>query len=135
MTRQRVAEKLGLAVVARVVAHSAHALEPARFTTAPVGALRKVLAKSGWTVDGIDLFEVNEAFAMVPMVAAKELGISMDKLNVNGGATALGHPVGASGARVIATLLSALSQRGLKRGVASLCIGGGEATAMALELV
>ncbi len=135
MTRQSVAEKLGLTIVARVVAHAAHAHEPSQFATAPVPAMRKVLTKAGWTVDEVDLFEVNEAFAVVPMVAERELGISRDKLNVNGGACALGHPIGASGARILATLLSALEARGGKRGVASLCIGGGEATAMAVELV
>jgi acetyl-CoA C-acetyltransferase len=135
MTRASVAEKLGLTVVAKVVAHAAHAHEPGLFTTAPVPAMRKVLSKAGWTVDDVDLFEVNEAFAVVAMIAARDLGIPEDKLNVNGGATALGHPLGASGARIIATLLGALENRGLRRGVASLCIGGGEATAMAVELV
>jgi acetyl-CoA C-acetyltransferase len=135
MTSAARAEKLGLPVVAKIVAHAAHAHEPGKFTTAPVPALRKVLAKAGWTVDDVDLFEVNEAFAVVAMIAAKELGIPGEKLNVNGGATALGHPIGASGARIIATLLAALEARGLKRGVASLCIGGGEATAVAVELV
>ena len=135
MTRQSVAEKLGLPVVARVVATAAHAHEPAKFTTAPVPAIRKLLEKAGWTIDDVDLFEVNEAFAVVAMIAAKDLDIPADKLNVNGGATALGHPIGASGARIMATLLGALETRGLKRGVASLCIGGGEATAVALELV
>ena len=130
-----VAERLGLPVVARVVASAAHAHEPALFTTAPVPAMRKVLDKAGWTAAEVDLFEVNEAFAVVAMIAAKELGIPDDKLNVHGGATALGHPIGASGARILATLLAALEQRGLRRGVASLCIGGGEATAMAVELV
>ena len=105
------------------------------FTTAPVPAIRKALKKAGWSVDDVDLFEVNEAFAVVAMIAARELGISLDKLNVNGGATALGHPIGASGARIIATLLAALETRGLRRGIASLCIGGGEATAMAVELL
>ena len=135
LTRQSVAEAKGLTVVARVVAHAAHAHEPSKFTTAPVPAIRKVLAKAGWDITDVDLFEVNEAFAVVAMIAAKELGIPDDKLNVNGGATALGHPIGASGARIITTLLAALKTRGLKRGVASLCIGGGEATAMAVELV
>jgi len=135
MTRQSVAERLGLTVVARVAAHAAHAHEPGQFATAPVPAMRKVLAKAGWRVDEVDLFEVNEAFAVVAMVAERELGISRDRLNVNGGACALGHPIGASGARILATLLSALEARGGKRGVASLCIGGGEATAMAVELV
>lgn len=135
LTRQSVADAKGLPVVARIVAHAAHAHEPSKFTTAPVPAIRKVLGKAGWTVADVDLFEVNEAFAVVAMIAAKELGIPADKLNVNGGATALGHPIGASGARIVATLLAALKARGLKRGVASLCIGGGEATALAVELV
>ncbi|WP_267389065.1 acetyl-CoA C-acyltransferase [Sphingomonas sp. GC_Shp_3] len=135
MTRQSVAEKLGLTVVARVVATAGHAHEPAKFTTAPVPAIRKVLNKAGWSVADVDLFEVNEAFAVVAMIAARDLDIPADKLNVNGGATALGHPIGASGARIMATLLAALEARGLKRGVASLCIGGGEATAVALEIV
>ncbi|MET0239213.1 MAG: acetyl-CoA C-acyltransferase [Sphingobium sp.] len=135
MTRQSVAEKLGLPIVARVVATSGHAHEPNKFTSAPVPAIRKLLDKAGWTIDDVDLFEVNEAFAVVAMIAQKELGIPSEKLNVNGGATALGHPIGASGARIMATLLGALENRGLKRGVASLCIGGGEATAVALELV
>ena len=135
MTRQSIAEKLGLPIVARVVATAAHAHAPAKFTSAPVPAMRKVLERAGWTVDDVDLFEVNEAFAVVAMIAQKELAIPAEKLNVNGGATALGHPIGASGARIMATLLGALENRGLKRGVASLCIGGGEATAVALELV
>ncbi len=134
MTRRSVAERLGLPVIATVVASAAHAHEPSRFTTAPVPAMRKLLEKARWSVDDVDLFEVNEAFAVVAMIAAKELGIPADKLNVNGGATALGHPIGASGARIVATLLGALQERGLKRGIASLCIGGGEATAMAFEL-
>jgi acetyl-CoA C-acetyltransferase len=135
MTRESVAKKLGMKIVAKVVAHAAHAQEPSLFTTAPVPAVRKVLDRAGWTVDDVDLFEVNEAFAVVAMVAERDLGIPREKLNVNGGACALGHPIGASGARIIATLLSALEARGGKKGVASLCIGGGEATAMALELV
>lgn len=135
MTRASVAEKLGLPVVARVAGHSAHAHEPGLFTTAPVPAIKKLMERIGWTVDDVDLFEVNEAFAVVAMIAARDLGIPDDKLNVNGGATALGHPIGASGARILATLLGALENRGLKRGIASLCIGGGEATAMAVELV
>ncbi|TAL02746.1 MAG: acetyl-CoA C-acyltransferase [Rhodospirillaceae bacterium] len=134
MTRRSVAEKLGLPIVATVVAQAAHAHEPGLFTTAPVPAIKKVLAKAGWSVGDVDLFEVNEAFAVVAMIAARDLNIPMEKLNVNGGATALGHPIGASGARIVATLLGALENRGLKRGVASLCIGGGEATAMAIEL-
>lgn len=135
MTRASVAEKLGLKVVARVVSHAGHAHEPGLFTTAPVPAMQKAMRKVGWTVDDVDLFEVNEAFAVVAMIAERELGIDRSKLNVNGGACALGHPIGASGARILATLLSALEARGGKRGVASLCIGGGEATAMAVELV
>jgi acetyl-CoA C-acetyltransferase len=135
LTRQSVAEAKGLPIVARVIAHAAHAHEPSKFTTAPVPAIRKLLDKAGWTVADVDLFEVNEAFAVVAMIAAKDLDIPADKLNVNGGATALGHPIGASGARILTTLLAALQTRGLKRGVAALCIGGGEATAMAVELV
>ncbi len=134
LTRESVAKEKGMNVVARIVAHAAHAHEPSKFTTAPVPAMRKVMEKAGWSVDDVDLFEVNEAFAVVAMIAAKELNIPDDKLNVNGGATALGHPIGASGARILATLIAALQTRGLKRGVASLCIGGGEATAMAVEL-
>jgi acetyl-CoA C-acetyltransferase len=134
MARESEAIARGLPILARIVAHSAHAHEPGLFTTAPVPAMQKVLAKAGWSVADVDLFEVNEAFAVVAMIAAKELGIPAEKLNVNGGATALGHPIGASGARIIVTLLAALEARGGKRGVASLCIGGGEATAMAFEL-
>jgi acetyl-CoA C-acetyltransferase len=135
MTRASVAKRLGLNVVARVVSHAGHAQEPGLFTTAPVPAIRKALTKAGWTVDDVDLFEVNEAFAVVAMIAERDLAIPREKLNVNGGACALGHPIGASGARILATLISALEARGGKRGVASLCIGGGEATAMAVELV
>jgi len=135
MTRQSVADRLGLAPVARIVSHAAHAHAPAKFTTAPVDASRKALEKAGWSVDDVDLFEVNEAFACVSMIAMRDLGIPHDKINVHGGATALGHPIGASGARIIATLISALQTHGGKRGVASHCIGGGEATAVALELV
>ncbi len=134
MTRQSVAMTLGLPIIATVVAHAAHAQAPSQFTTAPVPAIRKVLARAGWTVADVDLFEINEAFAVVAMIAAKELDIPADKLNIHGGACALGHPIGASGARIIATLLSALQQSGGRRGVASLCIGGGEATALALTL-
>ena len=134
MTRRSVAERLGLPLVATVIAHAAHAHEPGLFTTAPVPAMRKALAKAQWSVDDVDLFEVNEAFAVVAMIAAKELGIPAEKLNINGGATALGHPIGASGARILATLIAALEAGGLRRGMASLCIGGGEATAMAVEL-
>ncbi|CAN5643647.1 acetyl-CoA C-acyltransferase [soil metagenome] len=135
MTRESVARRLGLKIVARVAGHAAHAHEPGLFTTAPVPAMRKVLKKAGWSVADVDLWEVNEAFAVVAMIAEKELGLDRAKLNVNGAACALGHPIGASGARILATLLSALEARGGKRGVASLCIGGGEATAMAVELV
>jgi acetyl-CoA C-acetyltransferase len=134
MTRESVARELGLPIIARVVAHAAHAHEPGLFTTAPVPAMRKALKKAGWSVEDVDLFEVNEAFAVVAMIAQHELGIPREKLNVNGGATALGHPIGASGARVLTTLLAALKARGGRRGLASLCIGGGEATAMAVEL-
>jgi len=135
MARESVAKALGLTIEARVVATAAHAHEPAKFTTAPVPAIQKLLKKAGWTVDEVDLFEINEAFAAVTMIAMRDLGIPHDKVNVNGGATALGHPIGASGARILATLIAALKARGLKRGVASLCIGGGEATAMAVELL
>ena len=135
MTRESVARTLGLPIIARVVSHAAHAHEPGLFTTAPVPAMRKALDKAGWTVADVDLWEINEAFAVVAMIARKELGIDGDKLNVNGGATALGHPIGASGARILSTLLAALQARGGKKGVASLCIGGGEAVAMAVELV
>ena len=135
LTRQSVADTLGKTPIARVVAHAAHAQEPSKFTSAPVPAIQKVLEKAGWKVDDVDLFEVNEAFACVAMIAMRDIGIPHDKINVNGGATALGHPIGASGARILTTLVAALQDRGLKRGVASLCIGGGEATAIAVELV
>jgi acetyl-CoA C-acetyltransferase len=135
MTRMSVAEKLGLTPVARIVAHAGHAHAPARFTTAPVFAMKKALEKAGWSTTDVDLFEVNEAFACVAMIAMKELGLARDVVNVNGGACALGHPIGASGARILATLLSALETNGQKRGLASLCIGGGEATAVAVELL
>jgi len=135
MTRQSVAEARGLKPIAKIVAHSTNAGAPNWFTTAPVGAIEKVLAKAGWTKDDVDLYEVNEAFAVVAMIAMKDLGLPHDKVNVHGGACALGHPIGASGARVMVTLLAALQKYGQKRGVASLCIGGGEATAVALELM
>ncbi len=134
MTRESVARRLGMTIVARVAGHAAHAHEPSQFTTAPVPAMRKALKRAGWSVEDVDLFEVNEAFAVVAMIAQRDLGIDPAKLNINGGACALGHPIGASGARIIATLISALQARGGKRGVAALCIGGGEATAMAVEL-
>ncbi len=135
LTRASVAQKLGLTPVARIMAHAGHAHEPGLFTTAPVPAMKKALKRAGWSVADVDLFEVNEAFAVVAMIAMKELGLDHAKVNVNGGATALGHPIGASGARILATLLSALQARGGKRGLASLCIGGGEATALAVELI
>ena len=135
LTRQSVADKLGKPPVARVVAHAAHAHAPEKFTSAPVPAIQKVLDKAGWSVGDVDLFEVNEAFACVAMIAMRDIGIPRDRINVNGGATALGHPIGASGARIVTTLIAALQDRGGKRGVASLCIGGGEATAIAVELV
>jgi acetyl-CoA C-acetyltransferase len=135
MTRASVAERLGLTPIARVVASAGHAHSPALFTTAPVFAMRKALEKAGWSTGDVDLFEVNEAFACVAMIAMHDLGLSHDVVNVNGGACALGHPIGASGARIMATLLSALQTSGQKRGLASLCIGGGEATAMAIELL
>jgi acetyl-CoA C-acetyltransferase len=134
LARESRAREIGCPVAARIVATAAHAQEPALFTTAPVPAIRKVLAKAGWSVGDVDLFEVNEAFAVVAMIAMRELDIPRERINVNGGATALGHPIGASGARILATLIAALSARNLRRGVAALCIGGGEATAVALEI-
>jgi acetyl-CoA C-acetyltransferase len=125
----------GLTPLARIVAYTSHAHEPEWFTTAPVAAIRSTLARAGWTADGVDLFEVNEAFAAVAMAAAHDIGIPADKLNINGGACALGHPVGATGARIVATLAHSLLRHGLRRGVAALCIGGGEATAIAIERV
>ncbi len=133
LMRKSEAERRGLKPLARIVATAAHAHEPAYFTTAPVPAMRKVVERAGWTIDEVDLWEINEAFAVVPMIAMKELGLSHDKVNVNGGACALGHPIGASGARVIVTLIAALEKHGKTKGVASLCIGGGEATAVAIE--
>ncbi len=129
------AARRGVKPLARIAAHATHSQEPQWFTTAPVGATEKVLKKAGWSVADVDLFEVNEAFAVVAMAPMRELGIEHARLNVNGGACALGHPIGASGARLVVTLIHALKNRGLKRGVASLCIGGGEATAIAIELV
>jgi acetyl-CoA C-acetyltransferase len=134
LTRRSVAEKRGLRPLATIVAHTSHAQAPAWFTTAPVGAMQKLFDRTGWDVKNVDLFEVNEAFAVVSMAAMKELAIPHEKLNVHGGACALGHPIGASGARIVVSLIGALRKYGLKRGVASLCIGGGEATALALEL-
>lgn len=135
LARQSVAEAKGAKPVARLVAHAAHAQEPKDFTIAPVGAINKVLAKAGWTIGDVELFEVNEAFACVAMFAMHDLGIPHDKINVHGGATALGHPIGASGTRIITTLIAALQRHGKTRGIASLCIGGGEATAVAIEIV
>ncbi|MCG2591591.1 acetyl-CoA C-acyltransferase [Ramlibacter sp. XY19] len=134
MMTESTAKRLGLKPLARIVAHTTHAQEPEWFATAPVGATQKLLAKTGWKTSDVDLWEVNEAFAVVPMALMEELKISHDIVNVNGGACALGHPIGASGARIMVTLLHALKARGGKRGVATLCIGGGEATAVALEL-
>ena len=135
LTRESTARAQGKQPVARIVALAAHAQEPKDFTTAPVGAINKVLANAGWKAEDVDLWEVNEAFACVAMFAMRDIGIPHDKINIHGGATALGHPIGASGTRIIVTLLNALRQKGLKRGVASLCIGGGEGTALAVELV
>ena len=135
MTRRSIAQARSLPVVARIAAHAAHAQAPSKFTSAPVPAIRKVLDRAGWSIADVDLFEVNEAFAVVAMIATQDLGIPAEKLNVYGGACALGHPLGASGARLLATLLSALEQTGGTRGVAALCLGGGEAVAMALERV
>jgi len=133
LMRRSEARRRKLAVRAEIRAHASHAQEPAWFTTAPIGAVRKVLARTGWSASEVDLFEINEAFAVVTMAAMRDLDLSRDKMNVHGGACALGHPVGASGARILVTLLAALEQYDLKRGVAALCIGGGEATAMAIE--
>ncbi|HSG33731.1 MAG TPA: acetyl-CoA C-acyltransferase [Sphingomonadaceae bacterium] len=135
ITRASVTKDKGLAPVARIVGMAAHAHDPKLFTTAPVGAIRKVLDQTGWSIADVDLFEVNEAFACVAMFAMHDLGIPHDKINVNGGATALGHPIGASGTRIIVTLVNALRQQGKTRGIASLCIGGGEGTAVAVELM
>jgi acetyl-CoA C-acetyltransferase len=133
MSAQKAAD-MGLTPLATIIAHSTFSQDPEWFTTAPIGAIEQVLEKASWSIDDVDLFEVNEAFATVTMVAMKELNIDHAKMNVNGGACALGHPIGASGARIVVTLINALQQRGLKKGVAALCIGGGEATAIALEL-
>ncbi|WP_417468680.1 thiolase family protein [Maricaulis sp.] len=133
LMRKSEAERRGLKPLARIAATAAHAHEPAYFTTAPVPAMRKAVERAGWTIEDVDLWEINEAFAVVPMIAMKELGLSHDKVNVNGGACALGHPIGASGARVIVTLIAALEKHGKTKGIASLCIGGGEATAVAIE--
>ena len=135
LMRASTAAQLGCKPLARIVSHATHAQEPEWFATAPVGATQKALAKAGWSVADVDLWEVNEAFAVVPMALMKELNVPHDKVNVNGGACALGHPIGASGARIMVTLIHALKARGLKKGLATLCIGGGEGTAVALELM
>ena len=134
MMRASTAAKLGAKPLATIVGHSTHAQEPGLFTTAPVGAIRKLLAKNGWSVDSVDFWEINEAFAVVTMAAMHDLGLPAEKVNIHGGACALGHPIGASGARIMVTLMGALRKYGKKRGVASLCIGGGEATAIGIEL-
>jgi len=135
MMRDSTAKKLGCQPLARIVSHATHAQEPEWFSTAPVGASEKALAKAGWQVGDVDLWEINEAFAVVPMALMHDLKVPHEKVNVNGGACALGHPIGASGARIMVTLIHALQARGLKKGLATLCIGGGEATALALELI
>ena len=135
LMRESTAKKLGCKPLARIVSHATHAQEPEWFATAPVGASQQALKKAGWSVADVDLWEINEAFAVVPMALMKELNVPHDKVNVNGGACALGHPIGASGARIMVTLIHALQARGLKKGLATLCIGGGEGTAVALELI
>jgi len=135
MMRESTAKKLGATVIAKVTGHATNSLVPEQFTTAPVGAIQKLLARTGWKVSDVDLFEINEAFAAVPMAAMHDLDIPHSKVNVHGGACALGHPIGATGARIITTLIGALKAKGGKKGVAALCIGGGEATAMGIELV
>ena len=134
LMRRSTAEKRGLPPIATIVGHSTHAQAPALFTTAPIGAIRKLLEKTNWKTAEVDLYEINEAFAVVTMAAMKDHNLPHDKVNVHGGACALGHPIGASGARILVTLIGALRKHGARRGVASLCIGGGEATAMAIEL-
>jgi acetyl-CoA C-acetyltransferase len=135
LMRQSVADKRGLKILARIIGHETYAKEPAWFTTAPIGALHELSGKIAWSLNDVDLFEINEAFAVVTMAAMTELDLPHDKVNVNGGACALGHPIGASGARVLVTLLAALEARDLKRGMATLCIGGGEAVAVAVERI
>ena len=135
MMRESTAKKLGVKPLARIVSHATHAQEPEWFSTAPIGATEKALEKAGWKVDDVDLWEINEAFAVVPMALMHDMKVPHDKVNVNGGACALGHPIGASGARIMVTLIHALKSRGKKKGIATLCIGGGEATAVALEMV
>ena len=133
LMRKSDAEKAGHKILAEIVSHAAYAHEPAYFTTAPVHAMKKALSKAGWSADDVDLWEINEAFAVVPMIAMQELGLDHDKVNVNGGGCVLGHPIGASGARIMATLIAAMESRDVQKGVASLCIGGGEATAVCLQ--
>jgi acetyl-CoA C-acetyltransferase len=135
LMKESKAKALGLKPLARIVGHTTHAQEPNLFTTAPVGAMQKLFAKTGWTADSVDLYEINEAFAVVTMAAMHDLKLPADKVNVNGGACALGHPIGASGCRILVTLLGALKAQGKKRGVASLCIGGGEAVAVGVEML
>ncbi len=135
LMREREAKRRGAPVLARIIGHATHAQAPHLFTTAPIGAIAKLLERVGWKSDEVDLYEINEAFAVVTLAAMRDLNLAHEKVNVHGGACALGHPIGASGARVLVTLIHALQQRGGKRGIASLCIGGGEATAMAIELV
>jgi acetyl-CoA C-acetyltransferase len=135
LASESAAAKAGATPIARIVAHASHAQLPAEFTLAPIGAINKVLDKAGWRLDDVDLFEINEAFAVVTLLAIQELGLDTDRVNIHGGACALGHPIGSSGSRIIVTLINALKQRGLKRGIASLCIGGGEGTAVAIELL
>jgi len=135
LTRESIARERGLAPIARILGYSSFAREPEWFTVAPVGAIQKLLKQIDWRPEDPDLYEINEAFAVVTMVAMKDLGLSHEKVNVNGGACSLGHPIGATGARLVTTLVHALKNRGKKRGIASLCIGGGEATAIAVELI
>jgi acetyl-CoA C-acetyltransferase len=135
LAAEDVAEAQGLSIRARILGHTSHAHAPSQFPTAPVPATRKLLERLGWSVSDVDLWEVNEAFAVVPMAFMKEMGIPRDIMNVNGGACALGHPIGASGTRIMVTLLNALEKRDLKRGIAAICIGGGEGTAIAIERV
>ncbi|WP_288364463.1 acetyl-CoA C-acyltransferase [uncultured Spongiibacter sp.] len=135
LASESAAATAGATPIARIVAHASHAQLPAEFTLAPIGAINKVLDKAGWNLGDVDLFEINEAFAVVTLLAIQELGLDADKVNIHGGACALGHPIGSSGSRIIVTLINALKQRGLKRGIASLCIGGGEGTAVAIELL
>jgi len=129
------AKARGLHSQAKIIAHATHAQLPAEFTLAPIGAIDKILKKAGWGKDDVDLYEINEAFAVVSLLAINELGLDANKVNVFGGACALGHPIGSSGSRILVTLINALKQKGLKRGIAALCIGGGEATAVAIELI